>query len=444
MDPRLIEARLLLESELSHSEIHDALRKALRALHSRAWCWLQEIYDTHVVYEVNPKPDPAMPDEAERPPARLFDVDYTVDDSGTVTLGTPVEVKRVVTYEPVSAPAAATESASDEFEFDFVPLLEKAVRADGTMPIKIIQPGWGSSGFYKPEVLERDGPQVFTRGLQLFADHPTPTEEAERPERSIKDLVATLSKDATWNANGLKGPGLYAEAKVIDSWKPFVEQLAPHIGLSIRAMGRAVSGEAEGRKGPIIEGIVSAKSVDLVTAAGAGGEIISMFESARKRVVETQPHSGGDSGMDETQLREAEAARDTALAEAKAAKEEAEALRTENARLHEREVLAEATRLAGEIVAGAEALHEITRTRLVKEAVAGLQVTDGALDVDALKASAQALVDAAVAEHAAITESGQVKGLGGAPAGGLRVDLVESFKAIGLNDEQAALAAKGR
>ena len=29
---------------------------------------------------------------------------------------------------------------------DFIPLVERAVRADSTIPVKIIQPGWGSSG----------------------------------------------------------------------------------------------------------------------------------------------------------------------------------------------------------------------------------------------------------------------------------------------------------
>lgn len=104
--------RLLMEAELSHSEIHDALRKALRSLHSRAWVWLQEIYDAHVVYEVNPKPDPAMPDQAEPPTPRLFDVTYTMDEAGNVTLGAPTEVRKVVSYEPVSTSGPATESGS--------------------------------------------------------------------------------------------------------------------------------------------------------------------------------------------------------------------------------------------------------------------------------------------------------------------------------------------
>ena len=47
---------------------------------------------------------------------------------------------------------------------EYVPLVEKAVRRDGTIPIKIIQPGWGTRGYYPPEVLERDGPRVIAKG----------------------------------------------------------------------------------------------------------------------------------------------------------------------------------------------------------------------------------------------------------------------------------------
>ena len=45
-------------------------------------------------------------------------------------------------------------------ESDLLPLTEKALRADGTIRAKIISPGWGCSGFYPREVLERDGPKV--------------------------------------------------------------------------------------------------------------------------------------------------------------------------------------------------------------------------------------------------------------------------------------------
>lgn len=435
--------RLLIEAELSHSEIHDALRKALRALHSRAWVWLTEIYDTHVVYEVNPKPDPAMPDEAERPAPRLFDVSYTLDEAGTVTLGTPAEVRKVVSYEPVAAAVPAMEAEGEALDFDFVPLIEKAVRKDGSMPIKIIQPGWGSSGYYSPQVLERDGPKVFTKGLKMFADHPTPTEEAERPERSVKDLAATLTTDAQWNPAGPAGPGLYAEAKVVDSWKPIVEELAPHIGLSIRAMGRAVRGEAEGRKGPIIEGIVGAKSVDLVTAAGAGGQILSLFESARARAQHITP--GGEDIVDETKLQEAEAARtaaETKLAEATA---ENATLKDELARLREGEIMREAAAFVADSLP--DELPELTRARLQESLAAKPVLKDGALDKEAFKEAIDAAVKVELEYLAGITESGKIRGMGAGKAdseGADRQSLKESFMRAGLSEDEAEIAAQGR
>ena len=447
--------RLLMEAELSHNEIHDALRRALRALHSKAWCWLQEIYDTHVVYDVNPKPDPAMPDEAEPPRARLFDVDYSVDEAGNVTLGTPVEVRKVVSYEPVATSAPAVEAAGEEFDLDFVPLIERAVRTDGSMPVKIIAPGWGSSGFYSPEVLMRDGPKVFTKGLHMYADHPTATEEAERPERSVKDLMATLTSDARYDpvgpivptAEGQKaaGPGLYADAKVVDGWKPMVEELAPHIGLSIRALGRAVRGEAEGRKGPIIEGIVAAKSVDLVTAAGAGGKILNLFESARARAQATIT-TGGEGDVDEKQLQEAQAARETAENELKEAKEKL-------ARFEEAQLQEDATKFVGDTLPTAvegiiPAVWQITRSRLAESLPAKAVVKDGALDKEATKTIIEAAVSAEVAYLAKLSESGTIKGMGAGASTGDHGDttaqLEDSFRTLGLSESAAKTAASGR
>lgn len=117
------------------------------------------------------------------------------------------------------------------------------IRRDGTIALRIIQPGWGSSGYYPAEVLERDGPRVFKKGLKIYADHPTPTEEAERPERSVHDLAAELVSDAQWRTDKPGGPGLFADAKVFQSYYSLVEDLAPHIGVSIRASGKAARGD---------------------------------------------------------------------------------------------------------------------------------------------------------------------------------------------------------
>ena len=127
---------------------------------------------------------------------------------------------------------------------------EAAVRPDGTVPIRIISPGTGSSGYYPPEVLEQaaaDG--VFPAGTHMYIDHPGATESVDRPERSLRDLAGVLATPARWDPNHPDGPGLYAEARIYQPWQPLINEMAADIGVSIRASGYAQDGEAEGRAG---------------------------------------------------------------------------------------------------------------------------------------------------------------------------------------------------
>lgn len=171
---------------------------------------------------------------------------------------------------------------AEEIESDVVPLEEKAVDGDGNALVKIISPGWGTSGYYSPQVLERDA-GVYRAGTHMYWDHPTATEAKERPERSLRDLAGELVEDGRYITDGPTGPGVYAKAKVFGSYRGAVEELAPHIGTSHRASGVRKYGEAEGKKGHIIEKLTSAASVDFVTQPGRGGEIVQLFEAARER-----------------------------------------------------------------------------------------------------------------------------------------------------------------
>lgn len=193
--------------------------------------------------------------------------------------------------------------AQDLATAELIPLQEAALDGNGTALIKLIQPGWGSSGYYPAAVLRRDGPQVFKAGTKMFWNHPTRTEEAERPEGSLNDLASELVEDARYldDTDAPRGAGLYAPVKVFGPYRAAVRDLAAHIGTSIRASGKARPGEAEGRTGPIIERIVAAQSVDYVTTPGAGGEIVALFEAARPA-----PASQEDPPMpDDTTLTEA-------------------------------------------------------------------------------------------------------------------------------------------
>ena len=166
----------------------------------------------------------------------------------------------------------------------FTPLLEKAIHRDGTIPIKIIQPGWGISGYYGREVLERDIPKAFPKNTQMFWNHDTLEERFSRPEGDLSRLAGVTVTDPVWEDAGADGPGMYARAKTFGQYSSAVNEIAEHIGLSIRGDGVKERGEAEGRKGNLVTEIVNGKSIDFVTVPGAGGRIVSLFEAAGREV----------------------------------------------------------------------------------------------------------------------------------------------------------------
>jgi len=158
----------------------------------------------------------------------------------------------------------------------------------GLLDVQIITPGWGSSGYYSPQVLEAAArSQVFRKGTKMFLDHPTPMENDERPNRSVKDLAAVLAEDARWDGTALRAP-----VRTFGQWRDVVAEMVEAgdsevdvIGVSIRADAQVSEGEAEGRSGYIIQEISNARSVDFVTEAGRGGRILQVLESARNEAV---------------------------------------------------------------------------------------------------------------------------------------------------------------
>lgn len=164
---------------------------------------------------------------------------------------------------------------------ELVAVDEAAIRSDGSAQVRIISPGWGSSGYYAPGVLEAAaGDGVFPAGTHMFWDHPTATERSDRPERSLRDLAAVTETAAVWHDDHPQGPGLYAQVKVFEAYRELLAEMAPHIGVSIRAGAEITAGEAEGRKGRIVQRLVEGHSIDFVTKPGRGGQVLAVLEAA--------------------------------------------------------------------------------------------------------------------------------------------------------------------
>lgn len=165
--------------------------------------------------------------------------------------------------------------------------------------IQIITPGWGSSGYYSADVLERAASnKVIPAGTHMYFDHASDSERSDRPERSVRDIAAVLTEDATWD-----GSGLFADADILGPHAELIEALAPYIGVSISGSATDISiGEAEGRTGPIIEDLAHVASVDFVTRAGRGGAVL--LESARPSLVNARAIGHGVSEATANETRE--------------------------------------------------------------------------------------------------------------------------------------------
>lgn len=315
-------------------------------------------------------------------------------------------------------------------ESDFTELIEKSVRSDGTATIKIIAPGWGASGYYPPEILQRDGPKVFKAGLQQFWNHQTVEEEASRPEGDLNNLAAKLVTDARWMPDHPKGPGLYADAQIYEIYQKAINDMGPDIGVSIRALGKAQAGQAEGRQGPIIQEIAAAKSVDFVTKPGAGGAVLQLFESARRGAAQTHTPEG-EITMGEKELLEANAQ-----------------LKAQLEQLQEKMILREAGEYVATKMATAD-LPTVTKSRLNRELVKAAPIKDGKLDLTAFDTQISEAVKSETAYLVAVTGGGKITGMGGSldpepkPEEAL-ASMKESYMAMGYSEASAALMAKGR
>ncbi len=90
--------KLIKNEEFSHSVVGDRLQAALQARFSAdgndSYCWVQDVFDSFVVYSMN---------------GRFWRLGYTATGTGvTLDAGKPTEVFRVVSYRTVTTPTSNT------------------------------------------------------------------------------------------------------------------------------------------------------------------------------------------------------------------------------------------------------------------------------------------------------------------------------------------------
>ena len=331
----------------------------------------------------------------------------------------------------------------------YVPLTE-AKFDKGRATVIVIKPGFNATEdrYYPAEMLKRDY-KVF-EGQKMYADHPTESEDAERPERSIKDWVATL-KDVTVDDSGV----VSGVSEIIESWMMTKlaslrdKDMLSEMGISINAVGSASKGKIEGKDTLIIEKLVAARSVDFVTEPGAGG-IVTFYESDKRLDIDL---------IDISTLREH---RPDLVKELES---DVRAIILQEAKI-KMELEEKVTELEGTITTltterdelltkEAEAVKEKAKadaSAIVKEAVDKAELLEAAKERirERFKDSetADGIEEAITAEKeyvAKLTESGKVTHMG--PSNSTpekdKEALKESFKGLGLDDKKAEIAAKG-
>lgn len=255
--------------------------------------------------------------------------------------------------------------------------------------VKVIESGWGSSGYYGPEMLAEYGPKVFTAGTKVFMNHPSISEASDRPERDVRQLAGKLTSDAVFSENGL-----VADIEFYSFYAPMIKEMAGDVGLSIHALGEANVGEAEGRQGPIIEALVAdpLTSVDVVTVAGAGGKFLNLLESYTRKdpeidLIEASKSEGNVMSITKEELDAAFAEFKTAFVEALTPVVEAVSLLVEAAKPAE---------VDGEAITAVELAAKFNESGLPKLALDRV--------VEALKADESKSVDDLIAtERAYVT-----------------------------------------
>jgi hypothetical protein len=369
-----------------------------------------------------------------------------------------------------------------EFDEAVIPsnLTEKSIQSNGTARIRIIKPGWGSSGYYSEQMLERDASKVYTYGLHMYLDHPTSIEEKGRPERSIKDLAAVIEGNVRYEKDNPDGAGVYADAHVFKPYRGMLKEMAPYIGLSHRAQGKSKSGQAEGRSGSIIESLDKAYSVDFVTLPGAGGGLVQMYESWRepetdknsetnnapieenkedimtitlKELKETRPEIIDELKADilkESQETESVKVSESELEDAKA---KILALEAECARLKEKTAVGEAAIIATEALKDAK-VPNLAKPRILDALVGKAVLKEGVLDIDAFNTIVEESIKTETDYYGKIMESGKVRGMGAvsttstditkALKESFKEDFIRAGKSLAEAEKMAEIAATGR
>ena len=154
-------------------------------------------------------------------------------------------------------------------------MTEKILRESVTEPpvktgkrwrVIVARPGQGSSGNYSEEVFRRDAHKIIAPGGQAFINHDD--------SRNPKDMLGVYPEGSFWSE---EDKAVVSELSVFSHWEAFVDEVGPHCGISLYALGEQ---DDQGNVTAFIEDRLN--GADLVARPGLVGSGLAekLYESA--------------------------------------------------------------------------------------------------------------------------------------------------------------------
>lgn len=143
---------------------------------------------------------------------------------------------------------------------------EAPVKKGNRWRVIVARPGKGSSGTYSEEMFRRDAHKLIAPGGQAFINHDD--------SRNPKDMLGVYPEGSFWSEEDM---AVVSELDVFSHWKEFVEEVGPHCGVSLYALGES---DEDGNVTAIIEDRLN--GADLVARPGLVGSGLAekLYESA--------------------------------------------------------------------------------------------------------------------------------------------------------------------
>lgn len=273
---------------------------------------------------------------------------------------------------------------------------EAPVKKGNRWRVIVARPGQGSSGYYSEEMFRRDAHKIIAPGGQSFINHDD--------SRNPKDMIGIYPEGSFWSE---EDKAVVSELEVFSHWKEFVEEVGPHCGISLYALGES---DEEGNVTAITEDRLN--GADLVSRPGLIGSGLAekLYESAIAQAPTKTTATAAEENGNEMELEE--------KVDALVAKIDAltSAIVAENGKKAEEaaQIEADAKAVASAVEAYDAAVKAVDEADLLapqREAI--LSAAKRGEDVTQAIESAKAVKEAALEEAGRISESAGHRDFGG-------------------------------